>query len=62
MQSLNCKLKLKIKWTKYCVLAAAGNDNTNNNCDNIIFTIKDKIICSCHHFIIKETVKSYQNI
>ena len=41
MQSLNCKVKLKIKWTKYCVLAAAGNDNTNNNCDNIIFTIKD---------------------
>ena len=26
---------------KYCVLSAAGNDNTNGNPDNIIFTITD---------------------
>ena len=26
---------------KYCVLCAACNDNTNDNFDNIIFTIKD---------------------
>ena len=43
---INCKLKLKIKWAKYCVLSADGNeyqgDNDNNfNSNRIIFTIKD---------------------
>ena len=37
----NCKAELKLKWTKYCVLAAAGADNANVNSNNIIFTIKD---------------------
>ena len=40
---INCKVELKLKWTKYCVLSAAGNDNANdnNNAKSIIFTIKD---------------------
>ena len=38
---INCKIELKHKWTKYCVLPAAGNDNTNANPNSIIFTIKD---------------------
>ena len=40
---INCKVELKLKWTKYCVLSAAGNDNdnNNNNAKSIIFTIKD---------------------
>ena len=37
---INCTVELKLKWTKYCVLPAAGNDNTNANPNNI-FTIKD---------------------
>ena len=37
----NCKVELKLKLTKYCVLSAAGADNTNANPNNIIFTIKD---------------------
>ena len=47
MLFINCKVELKYKWTKYCVLSAAGadnvNDNVNNNVNgnNIIFTIKD---------------------
>ena len=41
MLLINCKVELKIKWAKYCVLSAGGNDNTNNNPDNIIFTVKD---------------------
>ena len=36
---INCKVKLKLKWTK--CFSAAGNDNTNPNPNNIIFTIKD---------------------
>ena len=37
-------LKLKLKWTKYCIFSAAGNENdiiNNNNANKIIFTIKD---------------------
>ena len=36
---INCKVKLKLKWTK--CFSAAGNDNTNPNPNNIVFTIKD---------------------
>ena len=36
---INCKVKLRLKWTK--CFSAAGNDNTNPNPNNIIFTIKD---------------------
>ena len=35
----SCKVELKFKWTKYCVLSAAGADNNNGN-DNISFTTK----------------------
>ena len=46
MPLINCKVELKLKWTKYCVLSTAGNENFNdnvnvNNGDNTIFTIKD---------------------
>ena len=44
MPLINCKVELKPKWTKYCVLSAAGNENDvndNTNGNNIIFTIKD---------------------
>ena len=42
MPLINCKVELKLIWTKYCVLSAAGADNINGNYDdnNIIFTIK----------------------
>ena len=39
----NYKVELKLKWTKYCVLSAAGNENVNNNnANDIIFTIKGR--------------------
>ena len=38
---INCKIELKLKWTKYCVLSATDSDNDNANCTVIIFTIKD---------------------
>ena len=39
---LNCKVELKLRWTKYCVFSVAGTDNVNgNDYDNIILTIKD---------------------
>ena len=41
---INCKVKLKLKWTKYCVFSAGGTENDvndNDNANNIIFIIKD---------------------
>ena len=49
MPLINCKVELKLKWTKYCILSTAGNGNDvndDNNANNIIFTIRHKIICS----------------
>ena len=40
MPQINCKVELKPKWSKYCVLSAAGADNAITNSNNIIFTIK----------------------
>ena len=45
MSFINCKIEIKIKCTKYCVLSVAGNEsdvNNNDNANNIIFTIKNK--------------------
>ena len=46
MSLINCNVELKLKWTKYCILSAADNENhsDNDNDDNankIIFNIKD---------------------
>ena len=38
MPLINCKVELKFKWIKYCILSAASNDNTNTNPNNNIFT------------------------
>ena len=41
MPLINCKIESKLKWTKFCVLTAAGADNTDTNFNNTNFTIKD---------------------
>ena len=40
MSLINCKVELKLKWRKHCVLASAETENVGANSD-IIFTIKD---------------------
>ena len=57
MPFINCEIQLKFKWTKYCVLSAAGADNGNAN-SNIIFTIKDTILCPCCTFISTRQLKN----
>ena len=56
---INCKVELKIKWTKYCVLAAAGNGHTNANPDNIVLTIKDT---NLHVSVVFLSVKNKQKL
>ena len=41
MPLINCKVELKLRWSKHCVLSLAGTDNANVNNDDNIFTIKD---------------------
>ena len=41
MSPINCKVELKIKWTKCCVLSATRAEDDSANPNNIIFTIKD---------------------
>ena len=43
MPLINCKVESKLKWTKYCVLSATGNNNEIANAANAnrTFTIKD---------------------
>ena len=43
MALINCKVELKLRWTKHCVLSVLGNENDNANADanNIILTIQD---------------------
>ena len=57
---INCKIKLKFKWTIYCVLAATCANDTDANSNNIIFTIKEKTITYCCHFISKWQPKTIE--
>ena len=44
MPLINCKVELKLKWTKYCVFSAGGTENViieDANANNIIFNFKD---------------------
>ena len=41
MPLINCKIDLKLEQTKHFALAAAGNNNTDANPNNIMFTIKN---------------------
>ena len=59
MPKINCKVELKLKWTKYCALSAAGADNTNANPSNIIFTIKDTRL---FFSVVTFTAKDYQKL
>ena len=60
---INCKVELKLKSTKYCILSAAGNENNVNDMDNvnnIIFTITQNYM-SLVNLYQQKTIKHYQN-
>ena len=51
---------IKLKWTKYCALAAAVAVNVNVDSD-IIFTIKTQYYMFQLQLYQQETIKHYQN-
>ena len=60
MPLINCKVELKLKWTKYCVLSAVGAGNTDGNPNNIIFTIKDtKLYLTVITLSVKNNLQSF---
>ena len=62
MPFINYKVKLKLKWTKYCVLSAAGNDNDNDRDDNYFYYKRHTIICSWSNFISKRQSKGFERL
>ena len=64
MPLINCKVELKLRWTKQCVLfvlgaANAGNDGANSN--NIVFAIKDTKLYFLLSLYQQQTTKNYPN-
>ena len=61
MSLINCKVGLKLKWAKNCVLTAAIVDNVNNReSDNIVFIIKETKLYVLVVTLSQETIKNYQ--
>ena len=57
---INCKVELKVKWTKYCVFSVVGNDKNDGNSDNIVLIIKDTKM-SLQSLCLQQAIKKYQN-
>ena len=62
MPLYNGKIELKLKWTKYCVLSAAGNDNVNdNNSNNISYYQGTRLYMFLLSLFQQVTSKNHQN-
>ena len=42
MPLINCKVELKLKWTKYCVLASNSTDNIDTDCYKLFYYQRHK--------------------
>ena len=58
---VNCKIKLKLKWTKYCVLSAAAANNNYTNSNNIILLSKTQNCMLLSSLCQQKIFKNYQN-
>ena len=59
IQLISCNAELKLKWTNYCVLSAAGVDNADACFNNAIFNIKDTKL---YVYVVTLSAKDYQNL
>ena len=59
MPLINCKVELKLKWTKYCVLASNSTDNIDTDCYKLFLLSKtQKVICTCSRIIGRRASKT----
>ena len=58
---INCKVELKLKWKKHCILSTDGNSNADVNSD-IVFDIKTQNYMSLQSLYKQKTIKNYQNL
>ena len=61
MPLINCRVELKLKWTKHWVLAVAGY-NTNDNPNNIILLWKTQNYMFLSSLYQQKIIKNYQNV
>ena len=57
MSLINCKVELKLRWTKHYVLAVVDVENDGSDSNNIIYYQKRKTLCSCRDFISQNNQK-----
>ena len=62
MPFINCKVELKLRWTKQFVLALAGVENDNAHSNNLIFTIKDTKLYVPVVIVSGKDNQNYQNL
>ena len=62
---INCKVELKLTWTKHCVLSMLDVASTDSDdgvkSDSIIFNIKDKTYMFLSSFYQQNTTKNHQS-
>ena len=61
MPLINCKVELKLRWTKHWVLSVLGAANPDNDNGANMFTIKDKKLYVPFATLSAKPIKNYQN-
>ena len=55
MPLINCKLELKLKCTRHCVLVSTGTESADANSDNIFLLSKTRLLSNfCQNFLAKD--------
>ena len=57
MPLINCKVKLKLKWTKRCIFAAGRNDKDDANSNNMVLFSKTKLYVPVVTLLAKDNQK-----
>ena len=58
MSLINCKVELKPRWMKLCILVTNGIENTNANANNIVLLAKTQILMFLLSFYQQKTIKN----
>ena len=61
MPLINCKLELKLKCTRHCVLVSTGTESADANSDNIFLLSKTQSYMSLSSLYQLKSIKNCQN-